>query len=168
MFCWVFVHWAQIAQFLGQLWGQNCILAISAFVAIWTISSSSRHEKRRATVDIVRDQTRDPELKASRESLRKLRDTKFDFTSLLSDQSSAPFLAVRDVLNAYEFMASGLREGAFDELVYKRMYYTNVVRDWDLLTGFVAGYRTSRGNTLYQDFQWLAGRWKKKKLKADS
>ena len=138
---------------------------VSAFIGIWTIGSSSRNEKRRATVDIVRDQTTDSRLKSAREKFRHLRNTKADFAALFQDQNAQDFLDVREVLNSYEFMAAGVREKAFDEMTYKRMYFTNVVTDWPILKPFVMEYRKSRGPTVYQEFEWLASRWTDSRLK---
>jgi hypothetical protein len=146
-------------QFFGELWIQNVILAVSAIIGIWTIGSSSRNEKRRATVDIVRNQSTDTRLKAAREKFRSLRNKNADFVALFHDQTSEDFLDVREVLNAYEFMAAGVREKAFDEKTYKRMYYSNVVTDWGILRSFVLEYRKTRGPTVYQEFEWLASRW---------
>ena len=156
-----------VKQFLGELWVQNVILMVSAFIGILTIASSSRNEKRRATVDMVRDQTTDARLKAAREKFRSLRAKNADFVTLLADQSSADFLDVREVLNAYEFMAAGVREKAFDENTYKRMYFYNVVTDWPLLENFIKRYREIKNSeTLYQEFQLLAAHWKKHPLRA--
>lgn len=64
------------------------------------------------------------------------------------------------VLNRYEFMASGLKTGAFDRKVYKRMYYSSVVDDWRSLSTFVRAFRESRElRTVYQDFENLANEW---------
>jgi hypothetical protein len=107
----------------------------------------------------VRDQSSDTRLKTAREKYRTLRNRNANFAALLSDQTSPDFLDVREVLNAYEFMAAGVREKAFDEKTYKRMYFSNVVADWKTLQPLVAEYRNLRGPTLYQEFEWLASRW---------
>jgi hypothetical protein len=39
------------------------------------------------------------------------------------------------------------------------------VRDWDDFSGFVAEFRNAKGKTFYQDFEWLAKKWKKDPLK---
>jgi hypothetical protein len=97
-----------------------------------------------------------------------LRNTSANFPKLFDDETSQDFLDVREVLNAYEFMASGVREESFDEETYKRMYFTNVTRDWDVAAGLVMVMRKKHGGTLYQDFQWLADRWKSNPLKRDT
>jgi hypothetical protein len=171
--------WAH-SSILNESWFQNLILAFSAAIAIWTISSSSRHERRRATVDIVRDQQKDEILIAARATIRGLEDAngKIDFDSLLAKKDSAELRAIYNVLNSYEFIASGMRTGAFDENTYKRMYYHTVTDHWIQFQEFVEKYRRKTeeeyrrqnrkdvsADTLFQDFQSLATKWLKHPLK---
>lgn len=163
---------------INEVWFQNLILAVSAAIAIWTISSSSRHERRRATVDLVRDQQKDEVLIAARATIRSLENAagKIDFRPILAEKDSENLRAIYDVLNSYEFMASGLRTGAFDEKTYKRMYYNTVVTHWEMFREFIFAYREKykrenpgvaslNADTLYQDFQSLATNWAKHPLK---
>jgi hypothetical protein len=169
--------WAH-ASIFGELWFQNAILAVSAAIAILTISTSSRHERRRATVDIVRDQQKDEVLIAARATIRSLEGAtgKIDFGPILAEKDSKNLRAIYDVLNSYKFMASGMRTGAFDENTYKRMYYNTVVTHWEMFRGFIEAYREKykkenpgvsslNADTLYQDFQSLATDWSKRPLK---
>jgi hypothetical protein len=171
--------WAH-SSILNESWFQNLILAFSAAIAIWTISSSSRHERRRATVDIVRDQQKDEVLIAARATIRGLEDAngKIDFDTLLAKKDSAELRAIYNVLNSYEFIASGMRTEAFDETTYKRMYYHTVTDHWIQFQEFVEKYRRKTedeyrrqnrkdfsADTLFQDFQSLATKWLKHPLK---
>jgi hypothetical protein len=171
--------WAH-SSILNESWFQNLILALSAAIAIWTISSSSRHERRRATVDIVRDQQKDDVLIAARATIRGLEDAngKIDFDTLLAEKDSAELRAIYNVLNSYEFIASGMRTEAFDETTYKRMYYHTVTDHWIQFQEFVEKYRRKTedeyrrqnrkdvsAGTLFQDFQSLATKWLKHPLK---
>lgn len=55
--------------------------------------------------------------------------------------------------------------GAFDELIYKHVQFSVVMRDWGECEGFVRELRKSRNRpTLFQEVQWLAEKWKKKPL----
>lgn len=86
----------------------------------------------------------------------------------LDDPASEECKSIIEVLNAYEFIASGIRQGAFDEATYKRLRYSNVVKDWNILCAFVLELRNNKGSTtLFQDFKWLASRWQAKPLKPD-
>ena len=58
----------------GDRWvlAENAILAVSAFLGILTIKSSGRQERRRATIDLVIHQTKDPELIEARQHFHEL------------------------------------------------------------------------------------------------
>lgn len=68
-------------------------------------------------------------------------------------------------LNNYEFLATGIRAGAFDEKIIKRMQYSIAMRDWESLCPFINELRAqTKIDTLFQEFEWLGKRWKKKPL----
>lgn len=167
------IELAEPFKWLGDtigFWVQTFILTISAVAAVAIIWSSKSQEKRRATVDLIIEQKRDPALQDARKILMKMHeDGEKNLARHLQDPSCEQYKSILFVLNAYEFVASGIREGAFHEGTYKRLRYFNVQRDWDALCGFVQEFRRNKGSaTLFQDFQWLSGRWGKKPLKADN
>lgn len=163
---------AEPLKWLGEtigFWIQNLILAISAIAGIWVIRSSKTQEKRRATIDLVMDQKRDRHLTRCRETLLKLHEEgQKNFALYLEDTSSKEHKAILAVLNGYEFLASGIREGAFDEDTYKRLRYSRVLIDWDNLRPFIMAFRNKKNiKGLFQEFEWLVKRWKKDPLKID-
>jgi hypothetical protein len=163
---------AEPVKWLGEtvgFWIQNLILTVSAIAAIWVIRASKTQEKRRATIDLVMDQKRDVTLVAARHTLMSLHESgEKNFAKYLEDTSSNQYKAILSVLNAYEFVGSGIREGAFDEDTYKRLRYSNVLRDWDNLCAFVLAFRRQKGiEGLFQEFEWLDKRWRKKRFKTD-
>jgi hypothetical protein len=92
-----------------------------------------------------------------------------NFTQYLVDKTTDPFRHILSVLNNYEFIATGIREDALDEEIFKRVQYSVVIKDWNALSGCVMELRQSTGHrTLFQEFQALAERWHKAPLKADN
>ncbi len=80
---------------------------------------------------------------------------------------SEEYNAIMHILNSHELVACGIKEGAYDEHLYKRLKYTAVMQNWSALQGFAHQMRTQMNSkTLYQDFEWLANKWAKKPLKA--
>lgn len=70
------------------------------------------------------------------------------------------------VLNNQEFIAVGIRTGAFDEGVYKQLQCSNVLKLWTATSGFIQEIRKIDGkNTLFQDFERLANKWEKRPIK---
>jgi len=90
------------------------------------------------------------------------------FAQFVGQPTSDEYKTIIFALNSHEFIASGIRTKALSEGVYKRMRYSAVIRDWESLEGFIADFRKAKSkHTLFQDFEWLYDRWKKKPLKHD-
>lgn len=165
--------WHGILELLGDSQGirtQNLILLVSAIVAIWTIRFSARQDRRRATIDIVVEQKNNVEWQEARRIVHKLREEHtLNLTRYFQEQDSPEYRAIRLTLNTYEFVASGIRASALDEVMYKRLRYSTVMKDWAALKGTVYEFRRAReSETLFQDFEWLAVRWSRRPLKRDS
>ena len=149
-----------LTDFFGSLWLQNLILAVTAIIGLWSYILSSRHERRRATVDVLLQTLNDPDINAALDKMHDLVRKGLDIPRLLTGAGLDDRRILLAVLNRYEFMASGLKTGAFDRKVYKRMYYSSVVDDWRSLYSFVKAFRESRElRTVYQDFENLANEW---------
>lgn len=176
-----FAAWAHTSV-LNEPWFQNVLLVFSAAIAILTIGITSLLERRRATVDLVRDLQKDDLLIKARATIRSLKDGsgKIDVDSILAQKDSDAEIAILNVLNSFEFMAAGLRTKAFDEKTYKRLLYSTVVSQWFLFQEFVDKYRENdekenknenedaqnlNASTLFQDFEMLATKWSKHPLK---
>jgi hypothetical protein len=145
----------------GEVWLQNVILATSAVIAIWTLRSTAKQERRRATVESVREQMKDTEIIKARAVIRPLRHAPLDFTNLTREGNEGDPVrqAILTLLNSYEFMATGLREGAFDEQTYRRMYAVNAKRDWAFLFPFIQTLQHRVSPTVYREFAMLIKRW---------
>ncbi|OUE47334.1 hypothetical protein BZY94_06385 [Burkholderia territorii] len=126
----------------------------------------SKDARRRATIDLVMHHQKDADLNAAKKLVIGLQG---NGTPLGAHPAGSPeYKAILDVLNAYEFVASGIRQGAFDEDVYKRVFCSMLTRDWKALAGFVLEIRNRVNKpTLFQDFEELAQRWDRKPLKAN-
>ena len=166
----------KLTYWLGEtkgFWVQTGALFISAVAGVWIILSRSRTERRRATVDLVLHLKNDDELTQAKSSLLKLHEAGQTTFAIFLDQKDSPeHKAIMRVLNTHEFVAGGIREKAYDEKLYKRMQCSVIVRDWDAFCGFVMEFRKSKEDkmnesaaTFYQDFEWLAKKWKASPLK---
>jgi hypothetical protein len=163
--CW----WNTLRELLGAPWLQNLILAVTAAIGLWTLGASSRQERRRATVDVLLATLDDKDSLDTRIKVKALIEAGLDIPVLLSKEGGANRRLILSILSRYEFMAAGLREGAFDEPIYQRMYYTNIIDDWDNLEAFIVALRIQRKTqTPFQELQQLVLRWKKHPLKAYS
>ena len=72
--------------------------------------------------------------------------------------------AILSVANHYEFMATGIAHGVFDEDAYKTLQYSNLMKHWGMLEGFVKEARSKHGKTYFQEFEELARKWEESPL----
>ena len=65
-----------------------------------------------------------------------------------------------------EFIAVGIRLGAFDEKVYKQLQCGNLLKLWNATAGFIHELRRVSGRyTVFQDIEHLAHKWEKSPIK---
>ncbi len=70
--------------------------------------------------------------------------------------------ALREVLNQYEFVAAGLRNGDFDEKLLKDSQRATFVRLFERCAKYIWRLRDDRSRmTIYEHLEWLHQRWEK-------
>ncbi|TBR41784.1 DUF4760 domain-containing protein [Marinomonas agarivorans] len=111
-------------SYLSQIDVKTCVLAASAISALYSIHRNTTINRRRATVDLVLHQKNDEDLKTSNQIVNPLihsqNITKFAAKEhARSDETKAILM----VLNNYEFIATGIREKAFDFNLYKLRFF---------------------------------------------
>lgn len=154
-------------------WLQTGAFLLSAVAAIVLIFHSGRQARRRATIDLTLHENQNLALHEAKEAIAKLlhKDSGVNLTSLAccSDLGENPNnVHILLVLNNYEFIAAGIKEGAFDEEIYKRMRRSIVIRDWKAFSGYITELRRSRSqDKLFAEFQWLASRWETSFISAE-
>lgn len=164
---------AKVAFFLGEsrgFWVQTGAFILSAFGAIAIIYNNSHQAKKRATVDLVLYELGNPLLIEAKKHVRLLRESGADLTQLscAENKDKAENGYIKTLLNNYEFIAAGIKEGAFDEEIYKRMTRSILIRDWDAFSAYVAELRRqTKREKIYIEFQWLVERWKKSEIKPE-
>jgi hypothetical protein len=169
---------------LGETWGfwiqtgAFLLSAVAASIALFynarqvhllrtQTETSERQAKSRATVDVVLHEKSDNEFTAARKKFAELRESGKSLTQYAC--AKAPEFqeensSIMKILNQYEFMAAGIRTGAFDEEIYKRMKRGLLIRDWKSLKAYVEELKNQYGRSeLYVEFQWLAERWDSEK-----
>ena len=158
-------------MFLGEtigFWIQTSILCLSVIVAVVVIWHNGRIARRRATVDMIINEQRDTEYnKHFRRIMQLLTNGKrlIDLAEPQEDEKE-DLAAVRFILNRLEFIAQGIRQGAFEEQIYKDLTYSDVMWLWKEVRPLVEEIRRKRNvQTYYQELEWLAIRWKENPIK---
>jgi hypothetical protein len=157
-------YWGETLGF----WVQTGALIISAIAAVWLIAANYRSDRRRHTVEIAKELIRDREITETKKVMATLHaQQKGNFARYLDQRGSPEYMAIMKTLNNYEFIAIGIRAGAFDEKIIKRMQFSITSRDWESLCPFINELRTqTKIDTLFQEFEWLGKRWTKSPLKS--
>lgn len=182
--------------FLGEslgFWIQTAVILLGAGAAVLTIyvngmlsrrsinhngemarQSLAHNEKiarQRATIDLLLTQRTDDRLIEAKTAVGSIHKNGGDFIALASQEKTADpnrghILAI---LNNYEFISLGIREGALDESIYKRAVYSQAVRDWRAMKAFIMELRRQNQiDTLFQEFEVLARRWEHQTLECDA
>lgn len=146
-------------------WIQTGALFVSAIAALVLIWHNGQVARRRALIDLMIQQKSDAALIADTQQVYSLHECGNHLSSLVGDDSPQR-RTILHVLNNQEFIAVGIRLGAFDEKVYKQMQCSNVIKLWSATSGFIHEIRKiDRKNTIFQDFEKLSKRWEANPIK---
>ena len=156
---------AKAIGWLGETWGfwiQTGAFSLSALGAIAVIYFNGRQARRRATIDLILHQKADKDFLNSTKKVWKLADENGTFAALAKDTQDSDCISILQVLNNHEFVALGIRKKAFDQTIYKMSQYSNVMKIWNASDGFIREIRAQENKeTLFQELEWLAKKWKK-------
>lgn len=175
----------QAYTLLGEtigFWVQTAVILLGAGAAVLTIWVNGRSTRQviehnakiarqRATIDLLLMQRTDQNLIDAKKAVGVIHKSGAGFTPLAcADKAQDPARnQILAIINNYEFISLGIREGALDEDIYKRAVYSQVMRDWDAMTAFIMELRQqNKITTLFQEFELLAKRWKIKTLACDT
>jgi len=143
------------------LWIQTGAIVVSAIGIIVTIIWLKKIACRRATLDIVLTEQTDQATIDKRTEFVRLRDAGHlskwaDPANTHSDESAI----LRAILNRYELVAIGIKQGIIDEKSYKHWCRTTLVKDWIACKALVMQLRQNASvHTYYCEFEDLAKRW---------
>lgn len=135
---------------------------IGAAVALHSIKHQREIARKRATLDLISQREWEPEAIKIRDEFVKIRDT----AGGLQPWAEKPFrdtpqlATIVAVLNEYELIAVGIREGILDEELYNRWYKSSYLSHWESLRGFIHRIReTEERYKLFIEFENLAYHW---------
>lgn len=154
---------------LGETWGfwiQSGAFILSALAGVAVIYYNGAQSRTRATIDLIINQKGDKDLLAAIEKVYSMQREKVQFSTFANQSDSEEHKCILRVLNNHEFISLGIRQNVFNEKIYKLMQYSNVMKVWNSSGGIIADIRHASGKqTVFQEFEWLANRWKKSPIK---
>jgi hypothetical protein len=119
---------------------------------VLTIHHNGVLAKKRALIDLILHQKSDDKLLDATQFVYKYQADGKHLSSLVG-ADSPDRRSVLLVLNNQEFIAAGIRMGAFDEETYKQMQCSNVLKLWAASNGFIQELRKiDNRTTIFQDF----------------
>lgn len=157
---------SEVVVFLGSMdslinFIEAVCVSVSAISAALLYRHTTINAKRAAMVQMLIDRGHDARLIEAEKRVRNLYKTHNSSLKQFVDKDDEDRASILIVLNNLEFLSSGVNIGAFDEEVFKRMQYSNVMRSWQMTKDFIETLRANHGNTTYfQDFEVLASRWR--------
>lgn len=152
--------------------GTPILTAIGVFVAAYGVWRNTDNAKKRATIDMIMAERNNIDLQNAIKRVNELaKQEGCIFSTYCSDDEKhqSDRSDILKVLNHREFVAAGVLGGALHEQIYKSFQYSILKRDWDNLGGFVIELRRlKKAPTVFQEFETLVRKWKKKPLKVKS
>ncbi len=71
---------------------------------------------------------------------------------------------VQAILNDRELMAIGVRQGAVDDAIYRRWWFSTLLHEWDAAEATILRIRRdfghTAGNAMFSEFEQLTKRWR--------
>ena len=139
---------------------------VSALVGVFLYVGNRRSARKLATINFLETRIQSEIHSCHRRTFLQLITAKKDLSqyvpSKIPDHLQAA--AVNWMANHYEYMATWIHEGLFDETIYFRYYRSMLMKDWRHLYKYVnAARQFDEGDTLnmqyYCEFERLAKRW---------
>lgn len=164
---------ADAVCFLGEsigFWIQTGAFFLSALAGVAVIFNNNHRARQRATVDLSLAETNNKDLQLAKDKIIEYQGQNANFKEFACDsvkyKEQNTYIAL--LLNHHEFIATGIKEGVFDEEIYKRMRRSILLKDYKELTTYIEQLRESwRRPTLFTEFEWLCKRWENSPIPKD-
>jgi hypothetical protein len=148
-----------------------CTLAFGVLVAVVSVLEARRVARKKQTADTLLYSRSNEQVTAGLRFIREVHESPQKNMRALADDMAANAEELGRmivVLNFYETVAVGIREGIYDEAMWKRAQHRQIVVLWQRVEQLVKNLRTKQSHlTLYQELEILAKRWEGKPLKVE-
>lgn len=144
---------------------QSVLILAGVIVAVVSIASARKTARKKQTADLLLSSRADKDLVNGLRCLARLDGAENEnlgsYASRDKDDTDAA-VAIRYVLNHWEYVCVGIQSDIYDEEMLKRASYNTVVRLFQCARPFIEKLRQNTGRpTLYQELEWLYNRWEK-------
>lgn len=158
----------RVYEFLADDKTRNLFVILGVFVAIISIATSRALARKKQAADLLFASRNDDKLQKAARCIEKHHDANDRNIRALAAkgriEEEEPTL-IRHLLNHFELISVGIQNGIYDERMIKESWCGIIVRTYDQSLPFIQACREQNARqTLYQELEWLALRWKKDPL----
>lgn len=137
---------------------------VGALIALWGVLSARQIARRKNSTDVLLCARQDEKYAQGMRTISALHEsTSEDInTYALENKKDPKAIDIRYVLNHWEHISVGIQNGIYCEKILKEASGTTVTKLFDKTMIFIETVNKEKPNkpTYYQDFKWLANRWK--------
>jgi hypothetical protein len=142
---------------------RNFAILIGVLVAMVSIATARSLARKKQAADLLFQSRSIKELQLAAQCIEKHHNANDSNMRALANGSAQTeeSALIRSLLNHFELISVGIQSGIYDERMIKESWCTIVTRTYDQALPFIQATR-ERDNkqTLYQEFELLAKRWK--------
>lgn len=147
--------------------GRTFIVLAGVAVAVYSLRESRKIARRKQTADTLLQSRTDDQLRNGIQLIRQYHEGEKNIRCLGdANGDKEELFSILYVLNYYESVAVGIAEDIFDDAMWRKSQYSQVVKLWSHVMPLVHHLRTTRSQpTMYQELEGLAKRWMDNPLK---
>ncbi len=149
-------------------WCQTAMLALAAILAAIAVWRAGVIERRKAAAEVIFSSRRDDELRKAIRHVILLHagDQNIARYAKADQLDTDASKLIRYALNHYEYISVGIQQHIYDEQIFFDSMHTTVKSLYSKTKPYIDEARGRLGApTVYQEFEWLACRWKDRKVK---
>lgn len=158
--------WCWLVQLFSHEGFKGLIVFAGVLVAIVSVATARGVARKKQAADLLFASRSDETLQSGLKHIREFHDANDKNIRSLANTESAEALCVRYVINHFETVSVGIQAGIYDETMVKKSWYSTVVQTYERTLPLINATRGNTKPTIWQEFEWLATRWRTKPLKA--
>lgn len=130
---------------------------------IYTGRRSRTLSKKQHTINVILSANFNDEFLKKREKIAPYVKDKKCPKEIINGENPDLKAVFRDILNHYEFVSAGLRNGDFDEKLIKDSEKSTYISLFECCEDYIWSLRNNRDRmSIYEHLEWLHHRWQKK------
>ncbi|MBC2659781.1 DUF4760 domain-containing protein [Pseudomonas sp. MSSRFD41] len=164
----VLSFWGWLTELFGSKGFRGFLIMTGVVVAIASVISARNTARKKQTADLLFGTRSDEKLSDGYKCLQRLHnsdDANMRALTKEDKKNSEDANQIRYVLNHWERVFVGLRQGIYDEKMLREANYNTVIKTFNQARAYIEAVRElEQRPTYYQCLERAAKRWKRKPL----